>query len=229
LKENGAMVDIEANKRRKRSEATKAPAGSLKLLLNNRMMAGVYIGQYCITALQYFFITWFPIYLVKGRGMDILAVGFVATIPAVCGFVGSILGGAISDMALRRGASVTTARKIPFVSGMLLASFLVLCNFTDSTYVIVALMSLALFGKGLAQIGFAVVVDTSPPEIVGFAGGLFGVAGNIAGIVTPITIGYILHVTNSFTGAMYFVAAHALIAALSYLFIVGKIQRLKFA
>jgi sugar phosphate permease len=222
LRANGAMIDIEANKRKK----TPAPAGSIKVLLKSRMMAGVYLGQYCITALQYFFITWFPIYLVKGRGMDLLHVGFVATLPAICGFVGSVLGGAISDRVLKTSGSVTAARKIPFVCGMLLASMLVLCNFTDSTAVIVALMSLALFGKGLAQIGLAVVTDTAPPEIVGVAGGLFGVAGNIAGIVTPIAIGYMLALTNSFTGAMYFVGAHAMVGALSYIFIVGKIRRL---
>ena len=49
------------------------------------MLLGIYLGQYCITALTYFFITWFPIYLVKGRGMSILQVGFVATLPAICG------------------------------------------------------------------------------------------------------------------------------------------------
>jgi D-galactonate transporter len=222
LRENGAMIDIEANKRKK----APAPAGSIKVLLKSRMMAGVYLGQYCITALQYFFITWFPIYLVKGRGMDLLHVGFVATLPAICGFIGSVLGGAISDRVLKSSGSVTAARKIPFVTGMLLASLLVLCNFTDSTAVIVALMSLALFGKGLAQIGLAVVTDTAPPEIVGVAGGLFGVAGNIAGIVTPIAIGYMLAITNSFTGAMYFVGAHAMVGALSYIFIVGRIKRL---
>ncbi|WP_444979153.1 MFS transporter [Bordetella genomosp. 10] len=222
IRQNGAMIDIEANKTSK----APAPAGSLKLLLGNRMMAGIYIGQYCITALQYFFLTWFPIYLVKGRGMDILHVGFAATAPAISGFIGSVLGGAISDAVVKRGGGVTLARKIPFVTGMLLASLLVLCNFTDSTYVIVGLMSLALFGKGLAQVGLAVVVDTSPQEIVGFATGLFGVAGNLAGIVAPITIGYILGITHSFTGVMYFVGAHALVGALSYIFIVGPLRRL---
>lgn len=222
LKAHGAMVDIEASKRGR----SPAPAGAMSALLTSRMMAGIYIGQYCITALQYFFITWFPIYLVKGRGLDLLQVGFIATVPAICGFVGSILGGAISDRVLARGGSVTAARKIPFVVGMLLASMLVFCNFTGSTYVVVGLMSIALFGKGLGQIGWAVVVDTAPPEIVGVAGGLFGIAGNVAGIVTPITIGYIVALTGSFTGAMYFVAAHALVGAFSYFFVVGPIRRL---
>ncbi|MBD1554607.1 MFS transporter [Pseudomonas sp. C2L12B] len=225
LKQNGALIDIEAAK-------NKAPPPSIRaigVLFKSRMMLGIYLGQYCITALQYFFITWFPIYLVQGRGLNILEVGFVATLPAICGFLGSLLGGSISDAVIRRGGSVTFARKLPFVSGMLLATALVLCNFTDSTYVIVALMCLALFGKGLAQIGLAVVVDTSPPAIVGMATGVFGVAGNLAGIATPIVIGYMVKVSGSFTTAMYFVAAHALIGALSYILIVGKLRRLRLA
>ncbi len=60
------------------------------------MMIGVYIGQYCINALTYFFITGFPVYLVQARGRPILKAGFVASVPAVCGFIGGVLGGIIS-------------------------------------------------------------------------------------------------------------------------------------
>lgn len=222
LRENGALIDIESAKRK-----TLPPKlSSICVLFKSRMMLGIYIGQYCITGLQYFFITWFPIYLVKGRGMNILEVGFIAVLPAICGFIGSILCGVLSDSLLKRRGSVTIARKAPFIVGMALASGLVFCNFTDSIYVIVGLMCLALFGKGLAQIGLAVVVDTSPPPIVGMATGVFGIAGNISGIITPIVIGYTVQATGSFTVALYFVAAHALVAMLSYLLIVGPLRRL---
>lgn len=223
LKENGALINIESAK----GKSTPPRLSSIKVLFKSRMMIGIYIGQYCITALQYFFITWFPIYLVKGRGMNILEVGFIAALPAICGFFGAILCGIISDKLLKRRGSVTLARKVPFIIGMALATGLVFCNFTDSIYVVVILMCLALFGKGLAQIGLAVVVDTSPPEIVGMATGVFGIAGNISGIITPIVIGYTLQLTGSFTFAMYFVGAHAFIAMLSYLFVVGRLRRLK--
>ncbi len=74
------------------------------------MMIGVYIGQYCINALTYFFITWFPVYLVQARGMSILKAGFVASVPAVCGFIGGVLGGIISDWLMRRTGSLNIAR-----------------------------------------------------------------------------------------------------------------------
>ncbi|MNG42007.1 putative glucarate transporter [compost metagenome] len=50
--------------------------------------------------------------------------------------------------------------------------------------------------------------------------------GNTAGIVTPVVIGYLLHSSGSFNSALIYVGAHGLLAAFSYLFIVGKIQRL---
>lgn len=57
------------------------------------------------------FITWFPVYLVQARGMSILKAGFVASVPAVCGFIGGVLGGIISDWLMRRTGSLNIARK----------------------------------------------------------------------------------------------------------------------
>ena len=225
IQRGGALVDMDEAK------ADRAKAGprwaDLKLLLTNRMLLGIYLGQYCITALTYFFITWFPIYLVKGRGMSILQVGFVATIPAICGFAGGILGGVVSDALIRRGHSVTLARKTPFVIGMVLATTVVACNYTDSATAVIAFMALAFFGKGLAAIGWAVIADASPKPIIGLTGGVFNAIGNVAGIVTPIVIGYILAATGSFDGAIVFVALHPLLAVFSYLVIVGPIRRVE--
>ena len=89
------------------------------------------------------------------------------------------------------------------------------------------LMSAAFFGKGFGSLGWAVVADTAPTEIIGTTGGLFNSLGNIAGIITPVVIGYILQQTGSFANALVYVGAHGIIAVFSYWIIVGKIQRLK--
>jgi ACS family glucarate transporter-like MFS transporter len=196
-------------------------------LLRNRMMVGIYLGQYCITTLTWFFLTWFPIYLVQDRGMSILKVGFVAVLPALCGFTGGILGGWFSDRLLRRGHSLTFARKTPIVVGMLLSVSMVGCNYVSTEWAVIALMSLAFFGKGVGALGWAVISDTSPKSITGLCGGLFNTFGNTAGIVTPIAIGYILNATGSFNWALVYVSAHAAMAIGSYLLIVGDIRRLE--
>ncbi len=197
----------------------------IKQLLGNRMLLGIYFGQYCITTLTYFFITWFPVYLVQGRGMTILKAGFVASLPALCGFSGGVLGGLFSDYLLRKGLSLTAARKAPIVIGMLLSVSMIACNYVDAVWVVVCVMSLAFFGKGVGALGWAVVSDTSPKESAGLCGGVFNTFGNIAAITTPIIIGYIVQATKSFNGALVFVAANALGAIVCYLLVVGEIKR----
>ncbi|MFK4506126.1 MFS transporter [Bradyrhizobium daqingense] len=197
----------------------------IRQLLSNRMMLGVYLGQYCINTLTYFFLTWFPVYLVKERGLSILQAGFVATLPALCGFIGGVLGGVISDAILRKTGSLTMARKIPIVGGMLLSMSIIACNYVDGQALVVGFMALAFFGKGIGALGWAVVSDTSPKEAGGVSGGLFNTFGNLSSITTPIVIGYILAATGSFNGALVFVGLNALVAAFAYLVIVGKIER----
>lgn len=194
-------------------------------LLQNRMLVGIYLGQYCINVLTWFFLTWFPIYLVKDRGMSILKVGFVAALPALCGLAGGVIGGVFSDSLLRRGYSLTVARKIPIVAGLLLSVSMVACNYVSAEWAVIFIMCLAFFGKGVGALGWAVISDASPKEITGLSGGLFNTFGNIAGITTPIAIGYILKNTGSFNGALVFVSIHAVLAIVSFLFIVGEIKR----
>lgn len=224
IAQGGGLVDMD--------QAGRAPSkvntlACLKELLSNRMLVGVYIGQYCITTLTYFFLTWFPIYLVQDRGMTILKAGFIASVPALAGFIGGLLGGSISDWLLKRGHSLTFARKLPLVIGMLLSMLMVLCNYTSVEWVVVALMGVAFFGKGMGAMGWVVVADTSPKEALGLSGGLFNTFGNTAGITTPIIIGYLVSSSGSFNGALLFVAANAAVALLSYLVIVGPIKRVE--
>ena len=142
----------------------------LKQLLTNRMLLGIYLGQFSINVLTYFFLTWFPIYLVQERHMSILKAGFMVSLPAICGFAGGVLGGMISDWLLRQGRTPTLARKAPIVVGMLLSMSMILCNYTDSEVAVVALMALAFFGKGLGALGWAVMADVAPKEVIGLAG-----------------------------------------------------------
>ena len=159
--------------------------------------------------------------------MTILKAGIIASLPAICGFLGGILGGVFSDWLLRRGNSLSVARKTPIVLGMVLSMSMIVCNYVEADWIVVAFMALAFFGKGVGALGWAVVSDTSPKQIAGLAGGLFNTIGNLSSISTPIVIGYIIAATGSFKMALVFIGANALIAAISYLFVVGDIKRIE--
>ncbi len=224
IENGGALVDLES-----RQTVAAAPKLAtwpiIKQLLGNRMLLGVYIGQYCITTLTYFFLTWFPVYLVQERHMTILKAGFVASLPAIAGFLGGVAGGWLSDRLAKSGYSLSVSRKLPIVIGMLLSMSMIACNYIQTDMLVVAVMSLAFFGKGVGALGWAVVSDTSPKEAGGLSGALFNTFGNTAGITTPIVIGYIVQGTGSFSGALVYVGANAALAICCYLFIVGDIKR----
>ncbi|MBV4367391.1 MFS transporter [Erwinia sp. BNK-24-b] len=221
----GGLVDIDSVAQRKE----KAPVSRdmFRKLLTNRMLWCAYIGQYCIIALSYFFITWFPIYLVQDRGMDILHAGFATVAPALFGFAGGISGGIISDYLIRTGWSVSWARKTPYIVGMLMAATLIAAAGVNSNFWVIAIMSFAFYGKGVAAGAgtWAVISDTAPKEAVGLAGAIFNCVGNIAGIVTPVIFGYLVALTGSYSVGLFFVGAHCVVAACCFLFVMGPIER----
>ncbi len=225
ISENGAVVDMD-HKKPGSAAASGPKLHYIKQLLSNRMMLGVFSDNILSTPSP-----GFP-HLVPnlsgaGKGMSILKVGLVASIPALCGFAGGVLGGVFSDYLIKRGLSLTLARKLPIVLGMLLASTIILCNYTNNTTLVVMLMALAFFGKGFGALGWPVISDTAPKEIVGLCGGVFNVFGNVASIVTPLVIGYLVSELHSFNAALVFVGCSALMAMVCYLFVVGDIKRME--
>jgi ACS family glucarate transporter-like MFS transporter len=225
IERGGGLVNVDRAAGAK-SSANPLTWAAIFELLQQRMLVGIYVGQFCITTLTYFFITWFPEYLVRARHMSILKAGFAVALPALCGCVGGVLGGVSSDALLRRGYSLTFARKTPIIAGMLLSVTMIVCNYTNTQTLVIFLMSLAFFGKGFGALGWTVISDTSPKHLIGLNGGLFNTFGNIAGITTPIVIGFLVKKTGSFNDALIFVGATALLAIFSYVVIVGEIKRL---
>jgi MFS transporter, ACS family, glucarate transporter len=224
IERGGGLVNTDAQASAKKNTLTWA---TVKMLLSHRMLVGVYIGQYCITTLTWFFLTWFPLYLSQARHMSVLKVGFAAAVPGLCGGFGGILGGVISDKLLQRGCSLTFARKLPIMAGMGLSMTIIACNYASSQSIMLLFMSLSFFGKGIGALGWTVVSDTSPKGMVGMNGALFNLCGNMAGVTTPLIIGYIVGKTHSYNGALLYVGIIAFCAIVAYGPIVGEIKRLE--
>ena len=202
---------------------------AVKTLLRTRQILGASIGQFCGNSTLVFFLTWFPSYLATERGMDWLQSGFAASLPYIGASVGVLVGGAVSDGIIRRTGSATLGRKIPIVVGLLLTSTMVLANFTPSNTLVVAIMSVAFFGQGMVNLGWTLIADVAPKELMGLTGGIFNLCANLAGIVTPLVIGFVLGATGSFYGALTYIAALGLVGAAAYVFILGEVRRVELA
>ncbi|WP_179405341.1 MFS transporter [Burkholderia guangdongensis] len=195
-------------------------------LLKKRQLAGICLGQFAGNSTLVFFLTWFPTYLATERHMGWLKIGFFAIMPFIAASIGVMFGGIFSDWLLRRGKSANVARKLPIIAGLLLASTIILANYVQSNVAVIAIMSVAFFAQGMAALGWTLVSDIAPDGLLGITGGIFNLAANLAGIITPIAVGFIVATTGSFVGALVFIGVIALIGAASYIFIVGDIKRI---
>jgi len=224
IQEGGGIVDLSASG----PAVKKAPFSwsDLGLVLSRRKLWGVYLGQFCLTSTLWFFLTWFPTYLVKYRGMDFIKSGFLASIPFLAAFVGVLCSGMLSDFLVRRGASLGVARKLPIILGLLISTSMIGANFTDSTSWVIFFLAIAFFGNGLASITWSLVSALAPARLLGLTGGVFNFIGNLSSICTPIVIGFLV-TKDSFAPAIIYVASLALLGALSYILLVGKIERVQ--
>lgn len=196
-------------------------------LLRKRQLAGICLGQFAGNSTLVFFLTWFPTYLATERHMGWLKIGFFAIMPFIAASIGVMFGGTFSDWMLRQGFSANVARKLPIIAGLLLASCIILANFVQGNVTVIAILSVAFFAQGMAALGWTLVSDIAPAGMLGLTGGIFNLAANLAGIVTPLVVGVIVGATGSFVWALAFIGAIALVGAASYIFVVGDIKRIE--
>ncbi len=223
IQQGGGVVDLDRSVKEK-----KAPFNwnDLGLVMSKRKLWGVYLGQFCLTSTLWFFLTWFPTYLVKYRGMDFIKSGFLASVPFLAAFIGVLCSGVLSDFLIRRGATVGLARKLPIILGLLISTSMIGANFTDSTPWVIFFLAVAFFGNGLASITWSLVSTLAPVRLLGLTGGVFNFVGNLSSICTPIVIGFLV-TKDSFAPAIVYVSSLALLGALSYILLVGKVERIE--
>jgi D-galactonate transporter len=162
---------------------------------------------------------WMP-QIIKGLGFSVVAVGFIAANPYICGAVTMMLWARLSDRGGERSWFVASALLVG-------AASLIVCGYATSS----ALISIvALCG---AVIGIMCYQSTFWPIPSSFltgsaaAGGLAMIVsiGNLGGFVGPYLIGMIRQSTDSFSWALISVAAFLTLAAILIRVVGASLQR----
>jgi ACS family D-galactonate transporter-like MFS transporter len=198
---------------------------NLKEVFSYRKLWGIYIGQFAVNSTLWFFLTWFPTYLVKYRGINFLSSGFLASLPFLAAFAGLITSGFLSDYLIRKNVSVNIARKAPVIFGLILSASIIGANYVSSPALIIFFMALAFFGNGFATITWVLVSSLAPTHLIGLTGGVFNFIGQLASVIVPVAIGYLAREGN-FEPALILISCITVAGACSYIFLVGKIERI---
>lgn len=198
-------------------------------LFRYRTVWAMMLGFFCLNYIIFFFITWFPSYLVQARGFDLLELGTVGAVPGVVAIGGSLLGGWVSDSLVRRGWSLTKARKTCLIPGMLLSSVIALAVVVPNAAMAVVLLSVSYASLAFSAASVASLpADVAPqPGQVSSLAGIQNCASNIAGFIGPIVTGVLQTATGgSFVAPLVLSGALGLIGAFSYGVLIRKVEPL---
>jgi len=199
----------------------------IRQLLAKRQILGASIGQFAGNTVLVFFLTWFPTYLATERHMPWIKVGFFAIMPFLAAAGGVMFGGWVSDKLLKATGSANLGRKLPIIAGLLMASTIISANWLTSVLAVILVMSFAFFGQGMVGLGWTLISDIAPKGLGGLTGGLFNFCANLAGILTPLIIGFIVAASGNFFYALIYIGGAALLGVAAYVFILGDVKRIE--
>ncbi len=161
------------------------------------------------------FIGWMPSYLSQNRHIELKALGMVASVPYLCGFVGMVALGKL-------GAGAFFGRRAALIAVSYLLAAVFLCvTFTATTVprCVAGLSLAAFFLYGGFGPFWAVTLDLIPDGMRGAFTGFVNFGGQIGGFVAPIVVGALVTHTHSFTDGFLFMTAALVLAAVSLLWL----------
>ena len=200
----------------------KAEKVSLLSIIKQRRILCLLIGLFGYNYTLFFFLTWFPTYLVDARGLSIKEMGFAAMIPWIAGAIGQLVGSVLIDFIYRKTGKLLWSRKVVLVSCLSLAAICVgLTGLANSVMSAVILMTIGICFLYLqATTYWAIIQDIVPAERVGGTSGFIHGVANLSGILGPSITGWLVRSTGQYTTGFLLAAGLALIGAMCVAFFV---------
>ncbi len=157
------------------------------------------------------FKSWLPGYLVIARHMSMKAMGIAASIPFFAGVVGYLFGGWLSDGRFKSN------RKIPVIIFQLVTALLFYLMYTvaSMTMLMIYQTLAGFFLSAMLAATWALPVSAVSKKITGRAVGIFNTGGQLAGLVSPTIIGYLVDASKgSFNSSFIFMISCLITASL---------------
>lgn len=150
-------------------------------------------GKALIDPIYWFFLFWLPSYFSSAFSLDLKKPSLQLMTIYAATTIGSIGGGYLSSLLIRRGWGVLKARKFALLLFAILELSVIVVQFANGAWVAVALISFAVaIHQAWATNVFTIASDLFPSEAVSSVVGIGGMAGAVGGIVFPVWVGSLL-------------------------------------
>jgi ACS family hexuronate transporter-like MFS transporter len=193
-------------------------------LFRYRQLWALVAGRILSDPVWWFYVFWLPEYLKRQRNFSLAEIGMFAWIPFFTAGIGSFAGGGLSSYLVRRGWTLTAARKSVLVASAVLMIAGIPAALAQGAVASLALISLATFAyASWAAVFIALPTDIFPKEVCASVYGIAGTAAGFGGMLSTLATG---KVVDTFSYVPVFVAAGVLpvIAAVLLVILLGRVE-----
>lgn len=160
-------------------------------LVRTRFVWAFTLSKVFMDPVWWFYIFWFPEYLKNARHFNMAAIGTYAWMPFAVAGAGNLLGGALSAFLLRRGVSVTVARKATVTFFALLMTSAIPAVLAQSPWLSMGLVSIAMMGyTGSLSNMLSMPADVFPKSAVASVYGLASMGSGFGGMLFTLMTGW---------------------------------------
>ena len=206
------------------AEGVPPDLASVALSLLNRNLLGICLGFFCFDYYWYVLVTWLPDYLVTVRQLSIVRAGFYASLAFFTFGIAEPIGGWIADTLMRRGWDETTTRKGIVTLAFAMGVFLIAAMRTAHTGIAIGLLiGASLVGLATGNL-LAILQSCAPAEGVGVWTGAENFAGNLAGIIAPLAVGFLITSFRSYIPGFELASVILFAGVPAYWFVVGELK-----
>jgi len=211
-------------------DGPQGPSPSIAQILRRRDAWGTFIGNFCYQYGYYFLLTWLPTYLVRERHVSIELMSILASLPFWIAAISAVICGSLADRLISRGASPSRVRKGFVAGGLLLSTVMVPAAITPdlSTSIVLLCLSYAAFGMSASN-HWAISQTLAGTAAAGTWSGIKNTIGNLAGIIAPVSTGWLVQATGGFLAAFISPAIVAVAGACSWAFLVRDVAPIQWA
>ncbi|MNL16100.1 Hexuronate transporter [compost metagenome] len=217
----GELNDITSDQEPEQPESAR---GALGAYLRRPTILATAFAFFGYSYLLYFFLTWFPSYLINVQHLSVSEMSIVSMIPWSIGFIGMALGGFVSDAIFRKTGNLVFSRKVVLVVSLSIAAVAVaIAGMVKTVVPAVTAMTVAVFFMYLtASAYWTTILSVVEKRHVGGVSGFVHLVANLAGIAAPTITGFLIKWTGLYQSAFFLAGAIAVTGALCVLVFVRK-------
>jgi ACS family hexuronate transporter-like MFS transporter len=168
-------------------------------LCRSRQTLGLVAARFMTDPVWWFYLYWVPKFLYTKHGIALDRIGPPLVTVYLAADFGSVFGGWLSSWLMKRGWTVSRARKTAMFACALMVAPIMFASEVDNLWTAVALLGMATAGhQGWAANIFTLVSDLYPQRAVSSVVGICGFGASIGGMVVSTATGFLLEMTGSY-------------------------------